>query len=166
MGCGSGKLHLGSSIAQEHQTMTGLAATVLLQAALLTPAAQPYEEAFKDHENNGKPLLVLVGADWCPACVTMKTGTIARMERNGKLRRVAFSILNTDRDGKVAGKVMRGGSIPQLIMFTKNSKGEWERQQLNGAQSEQAVESLIDEAVARQAKVEKPAETTQASVRQ
>jgi thioredoxin-like negative regulator of GroEL len=133
--------------------MTGLA-TVLLQAAILTTGAQPYEEAFKDHEANGKPLLVMVGADWCPACVTMKSGTIARMERTGKLRRVAFSILNADADRKVAGKVMKGGTIPQLIMFTKNAEGKWDRQQLTGAQSEQAVEQLIDEAVARQAKIE------------
>jgi hypothetical protein len=84
----------------------------------------------------------------------MKNGTIARMERTGKLRRVAFSILNSDRDGKVAGKVMKGGTIPQLIVFTKNAEGKWDRQQLTGAQSEQAVEQMIDEAVARQAKVE------------
>jgi thioredoxin-like negative regulator of GroEL len=133
--------------------MTGLA-TVLLQAAILTTGAQPYEEAFKDHEANGKPLLVMVGADWCPACQTMKTGTLARMERSGKLRRVAFSILNTDRDEKVAGRVMKGGTIPQLIMFTRNADGKWDRQQLTGAQSEQAVEHMIDEAVARQAKAE------------
>lgn len=143
--------------------MTGLAATVLLQAALMTTGAQPYEDAFKDHEASGKPLLVLVGADWCPACVTMKTGTLARMERTGKLKKVAFSIVNTDNDRKVAGSVMRGGTIPQLVMFTRNAEGKWDRQQLTGAQSEQAVEQLISEAVTRQAKVE--AVTKQASTR-
>ena len=144
--------------------MTGLAATVLLQAALLTTGAQPYEEAFKDHEESGKPLLVLVGADWCPACVTMKTGVLSRMERSGKLKRVAFSVLNTDRDSKLAKGVMRGGTIPQLIMFTRNADGEWNREQLTGAQSEQAVETLVAEAVTRQSK--KESVTKQASVRQ
>jgi thioredoxin-like negative regulator of GroEL len=144
--------------------MTGLAATVLLQAALMTTGAQPYEDAFKDHEATGKPLLVLVGADWCPACVTMKTGTLARMERNGKLKKVAFSVLNTDRDSKFAGTVMRGGTIPQLVMFTRNAEGKWDRQQLTGAQSEQAVEELISDAVTRQAKLETLAK--QASTRQ
>lgn len=144
--------------------MTGLAATVLLQAALLSTGAQPYEEAFKEHEQNGKPLMVLVGADWCPACVTMKTGTLARMERSGKLRRVAFSVINTDQDAKVAKSVMRGGTIPQLIMFTRNAEGKWDRQQLTGAQSEEAVEQLVTEAVARTAKAESV--TKQASVRQ
>lgn len=144
--------------------MTGLAATVLLQAALLTTGAQPYDEAFKDHEQNGKPLMVLVGADWCPACVTMKTGTLARMERSGKLRKVAFSVLNTDRDSKVAKSVMRGGSIPQLIMFTRNAEGKWDRQQLTGAQSEQAVEAMVTEAVTRTAQAESV--TKQASTQQ
>jgi thioredoxin-like negative regulator of GroEL len=134
--------------------MTGLAAAVLLQAALMTTGAQPYEDAFKEHEASGKPLLLLVGADWCPACVTMKTGTLARMERSGKLKKVAFSVLNTDNDRKIAGNVMRGGSIPQLIMFTRNAEGKWDRQQLTGAQSEQAVERMISEGVTRQAKVE------------
>lgn len=144
--------------------MTGLAAAVLLQAAMLTTGAQPYEEAFKDHEQNGKPLMVLVGADWCPACVTMKTGTLARMERSGKLRKVAFSVLNTDRDSKFAKSVMRGGTIPQLIMFTRNAEGKWDRQQLTGAQSEQAVEELVTEAVTRTAKLESV--TKQASTQQ
>lgn len=130
--------------------MTGLAATFLLQAALLSQGAMPYEEAFREHEANGKPLLILVGADWCPACVTMKNGTLARMERGGKLKNVAFSIVNTDRDNKIAGRLMRGGSIPQLIMFTKTDKG-WDRQQLTGAQSEQAVQAMIGQALERQA---------------
>ncbi len=131
--------------------MTGLAATMLLQAALLTTGAQTYEEAFKDHEANGKPLLVLVGADWCPACQTMKNGTIARMERSGALKKVAFSMINTDREDRIARSLMRGGSIPQLILFTKTDKG-WERQQLTGAQSEQTVQTLIGDAIERQAK--------------
>lgn len=143
--------------------MNGLAATVLLHAALMTTGAQPYEEAFKEHEQSGKPLLVLVGADWCPACVTMKTGTLARMERTGKLKKVAFSVLNTDHDGKIAGRVMRGGTIPQLVMFTRNAEGKWDREQLTGAQSEQAVERMISEAVTRTAKADSV--TKQASTR-
>ena len=146
--------------------MTGMAATVLLQAALLTTGAQPYEDAFKEHETTGKPLLVLVGADWCPACVTMKTGTLARMERGGKLRKVAFSVINTDRDERVAGQVMRGGTIPQLIMFTKTADGKWDRQQLTGAQSEQQVEKLISEGVARTAQVDVDTSNKQASLGQ
>ena len=55
---------------------------------------------------------------------------------------------------KVAGGVMKGGTIPQLIVFTKNAEGKWDRQQLTGAQSEQAVEQMIDDAIARQAKAE------------
>ena len=80
-----------------------------------------------------------------------------------KLKKVAFSIVNTDSDRKVAGSVMRGGTIPQLVMFTRNAEGKWDRQQLTGAQSEQAVEQLISEAVTRQAKVESV--TKQASTR-
>lgn len=135
--------------------MTGMAATVLLQAALLTTGAQPYAEAYKEHEASGKPLLVLVGADWCPACVTMKNGTLARMERGGKLKNVAFSVINTDQESKVARRLMRGGTIPQLVLFTRMPDGNWDRQQLTGSQSEQTVEKLIGDAIERQASAQK-----------
>jgi thioredoxin-like negative regulator of GroEL len=122
--------------------MTGLTGTLLLQAAMLTTGAQPYEQAYKDHEQTGKPLLVLVGADWCPACVSMKNGTLANMERGGKLRSVAFSMLNVDRQGGLARKMMKGGSVPQLVLYAKTDKG-WETRRLVGAQSEQAVQQMI-----------------------
>ena len=45
--------------------MTGLAASILLQMALLTTGAQPYQEALDSSKTDGQPLLVLVGAgDW------------------------------------------------------------------------------------------------------
>ncbi len=137
--------------------MIGLAATFVLQTALLAQGAMPYDEAFREHETNGKPLLILVGADWCPACQTMKNGTLARMERGGKLKNVAFSIVNTDRERKIATSLMRGGSIPQLVLFTKTDKG-WDRQQVIGAQSEQAVEAMIGQALELQASL--PSKTT------
>jgi thioredoxin-like negative regulator of GroEL len=143
--------------------MTGLAATVLLQAALLTTGAQSYEEAFKEHEESGKPLLVMVGADWCPACVSMKSGTLAKMERSGKLKGVAFSMLNLDRQERVARKMMNGGTVPQLILYTKTDKG-WNKQQLVGPQSEQEVQRFIGSAVEKHIKVTATSTETSSTV--
>ena len=48
--------------------MTGLAANLVFQTLIMATGAQPYAEAYKTSEETGKPLLVLVGADWCPGC--------------------------------------------------------------------------------------------------
>jgi thioredoxin-like negative regulator of GroEL len=146
----------GSSLRANHRrfvTMTGMTAAFVLQTIMLTTGAQPYAEAYRSTETTGRPLLVLVGADWCPACQTMKHGTLARMERSGKLGRVAYSIVNTDQESRVANQVMRGSSIPQLVLFTKIGKG-WQRTQLTGAQSEGEVEALIGRAIQLQAQAQ------------
>ena len=75
----------------------------------------------------------------------MKHSTIATLQRNGKLHDVAFTMVNTDSEPELARKLMRGGSIPQLIVFSNTAQG-WKRLQLTGAQSTSSVESLIEQA--------------------
>jgi thioredoxin-like negative regulator of GroEL len=127
--------------------MTGLTTNLLLQTLLLTTGAQPYEQAYKTMDVEGQPLLVLVGADWCPACQSMKSSTMARLERSGKLRGVAFTIVNSDRESSLAQRIMRGGSIPQLVLYQRTDTG-WRRTQLTGGHSESQVEAFIAPAVA------------------
>jgi len=128
--------------------MTGLTASVLLQAMLLAPAAQPYSNAYHASLDSGKPLVVLVGADWCPACVTMKQQTIPTLEANGAFEGVEFSTINLDNNRPLAKKLMRGGTIPQLILFEKTATG-WRRQQLTGLQTQATIKGMLQPAVAR-----------------
>lgn len=128
--------------------MTGLTTSLVLQTLVLVTGAQPYSEAYKSSvEGEGRPLLVLVGADWCPACQTMKTSTMVRLEQSGKLRGVAYTVINSDRQSKLAQKIMRGSSIPQLVLFERTASG-WRRSQLTGGQSEATIEAFISKAVA------------------
>lgn len=129
--------------------MTGVALGFMLQTALLAAGPQTYAEAFNRTQTNGQPLLVLVGADWCPGCRTMKGAVIPQMQRGGKLRSVNFASINTDESSVLASRLMRGGSIPQLIVFAKTEKG-WHREQITGAASEAAVEQLLRRASAAQ----------------
>ena len=39
------------------------------------PEVLPYEVAYRKARDERKPLLILVGADWCPACKTLKADT-------------------------------------------------------------------------------------------
>ena len=125
--------------------MVSLTLTMLLQAAVIAPASNDYDTAFKQTEETGRPLVVLIGADWCPGCRQMKYTTLPELEKKGGLRNVAFAHVNTDRQSELAGKLMRGSSIPQLVMFRKTDTG-WKRQQLTGAQSTSSIEAFIDRA--------------------
>lgn len=126
--------------------MTGLALTVLLQISTLGAEGLSYDQAFSAAQASGKPIVVLVGADWCPGCRTMKQSTIPGLSRQGKLANVQYATVNTDKQPALAKKLMRGDSIPQLIVYTKSGEG-WTREQVVGNQSGAQVSAMIDRAV-------------------
>lgn len=137
--------------------MTGVAFCLLLQTAVVGADALPYSDAHKAAQSNDQPLVVLVGAEWCPGCVTMKRSVIPAMLRRGKLRNVQFTMVDADDDPALARKLMRGASIPQLIVFSRSSDG-WQREQLTGPKAEAEVEALVNRAVEQQARAPKLAE--------
>ncbi len=51
-------------------------------------------------------------------------------------------MVNTDHDSGLAQQLMRGGSIPQLVMYRETATG-WKRESLVGAQDPAAIESFI-----------------------
>lgn len=117
----------------------------VMQAALMGVGEANYAEAYKQAEA-GKPLVVLIGTDWCPGCVTMKNRVIPQIEKNGTLAKVAFTQINTDQDRELATQMMRGNSIPQLVIYHKTADG-WMRQIMVGAKSVAEVERAINQAV-------------------
>jgi thioredoxin-like negative regulator of GroEL len=114
-----------------------------------------YPAAAKEAEARQQPLLVLIGADWCPGCQTMKRSVLPALARRGALSHVSYATIDTDREPQIAGRLMRGGAIPQLIVFSQQPDGEWHREQIIGTASEHDVQSLI--ARARAAQEAKPA---------
>lgn len=123
--------------------MSGLSIALILQAALLASSNETsYTQAYQTHQNTGRPLVVLVGADWCPGCREMKQSVIPALKREGGLDDVAFAMVDTDREGELAGKLMRGSSIPQLIIYHDSPTGV-KRVGVVGAQSTAAVKNLI-----------------------
>ena len=123
--------------------MIQLTLTMLLQAAAVTAAGQDYATAYQQTAESGRPLVVLIGADWCPGCRQMKYSAIPELEKTGGLRHVAFAYVNTDQQSELAGKLMQGSSIPQLIVYRKTDKG-WKRQQLTGAHSPSAIKNFLE----------------------
>jgi thioredoxin-like negative regulator of GroEL len=116
-----------------------------MQASLLSADAEPaetYAEAHKAMIETGKPMVVMVGTDWCGPCQKMKKTVLPEVRRHGLLRRVAFALVNADREQSLAGKLIGKGPVPQLIMFHKTDKG-WQKKKLVGGQSVETVESFI-----------------------
>ncbi len=126
--------------------MVHLTMNILLQAAAVTAGGQDYATAYKQTSESGRPLVVLVGADWCPGCRQMKQTAIPEVEKRGGLDAVAFAYVNTDQDSSLASKLMKGGSIPQLILYHKTETG-WKRQQLTGAHSPADIQSFIQRGI-------------------
>lgn len=128
--------------------MLGSAAVVVLQSVLLLNSPASYDRAYAQSQTSGQPLLVLVGADWCPACVTMKQDVMPRMNRGGRLSGVNYAEVDADAQPMLAERLMRGGGIPQLVVFSRDADGQWHRRQITGATSEAGVAALIDQAQA------------------
>lgn len=122
--------------------MTGTIAALVMHTVLMAPGAKPYAEALKDSQTQGKPLLVLVSAPWCPACQVMKNSVLKPMEDKGELKHIEWATVNIDNEAQLARQFMKGSSIPQLIMFEKTEKG-WRRTHFVGAQSAHKIEALV-----------------------
>ncbi|XZE36752.1 thioredoxin family protein [Pirellulaceae bacterium SH501] len=106
----------------------------------------PYEVAYKKAQEEKKPLVVLVGADWCVACKTMKNDTIAPMTKSGQLKEVVFTQVDKDAQPELASQVMQGNTLPQIVVFCEDDKG-WKRFSLTGMQTERRVKELIGKAI-------------------
>ncbi len=135
--------------------MTSLLCAAVVQSALLltgadaptSDASETYETAHQATVETGKPMVVMVGTDWCGPCQAMKKTILPRVREHGLLRKVAFAMVNADRDHDLAEKLTGGGPVPQLVMFRKTADG-WMRKKLIGSQSVEAVEEFINDGLA------------------
>ena len=135
--------------------MTTLTLAACLPFCLLSANPETYAEAHRLTSQTGKPLVVMVGTEWCGPCQQMKK-TLPQVRERGLLGRVAFATVNADDEAELARKITGGGPVPQLVMFRRTPQG-WMRRKLVGGQSLEAVEKFISEGLA-QDNAEKAAE--------
>ena len=90
-------------------------AGMLLALLMSSPSSgrEAYAEAYRRAERDGVPLIVHVGAPWCPACVKMKREQIEKFDPD----LCAVVILNYDDSPEFARQFMRGNSIPQTVIY-------------------------------------------------
>lgn len=106
----------------------------------------PYDAAYRKAQEERKPLVVLVGADWCAACKTMKSETIKNMKSSGEFKEVVYTQVDKDAQPEIASQVMQGNMLPQIVVFCESEQG-WKRFSLTGMQTGPRVKELIRKAV-------------------
>jgi thioredoxin-like negative regulator of GroEL len=124
--------------------VTSLTLATILQASIIAVGADDYAAARRETTDTGRPMVILVGADWCPACQTMKNEVVPQVKRRGLLGRVAYAVVNLDRQKDLGQQLVADGPIPQFIMYRKTRDG-WKRRRLVGGQSAESVEAFIKE---------------------
>lgn len=126
--------------------MSSLAFAAILQASIMATGAADYADARRETTETGRPMVILVGADWCPACVTMKNEIVPKAEKRGLLKKVVYTVVNLDHQKELGRQLVENGPIPQMIMYRKTDKG-WLRRKLIGQQSVENIEAFINEGV-------------------
>jgi thioredoxin-like negative regulator of GroEL len=109
-----------------------------------------YEAAYRQAQKEHKPLLIVVGAEWCAACKTLKAQTIEPMQNSGKLENVIVTVVDKDLRPDLAEKLMDGKMLPQLVVFTEGPEG-WKKFSVTGIQTEGRVKELLIKAASETA---------------
>lgn len=126
--------------------MAPLSFAVLVQVSFLTMGAETYADAYHTTVETGRPMVVLVGADWCAACRVMEHTVLPQIRERGGLGKVAFAIVNLDQERDLGDQLTNRGPIPQLLLFRKAEDG-WKLRRLVGRQTVETVTSFIEQGV-------------------
>ncbi|HOA53240.1 MAG: thioredoxin family protein [Thermogutta sp.] len=105
-----------------------------------------YSAAYRQSLETQQPFLVIVGAQWCPACRKLESEVIPKIKEMGLTKQVAFAVVDYDAETKVAQQLTRGGPIPQVLVFRRGEQG-WKSDRLVGYPSQKAVISFIQAAL-------------------
>jgi len=134
--------------------MTSLLLVAAIQLSASPTQPDQFRQACQQSIDTGRPLVVLIGANWCLGCRTMKTSILPKVAKAGGLDNVGFVYVDTDHQPRLAGQLSRAKAIPQLIRFSKTPDG-WRSQHIVGAQSVQEVAFFIRTGMTRAAAAKK-----------
>lgn len=129
--------------------MTALVLWVAMAAAVTAEEPLSYNDAYEAATKTKKPMLILVSAEWCPACRSMKQTTLPELQKSGKLSGVTFTIVDVDASPRLSSQLMRSTTIPQLIFFAPLSDG-WKRDYLIGSQAPEQIVEMVRTGLAEQ----------------
>ena len=103
-----------------------------------------YKTAFNRAQQDNKPLLVLVSAEWCPPCKMMKKTTIPQLIEANSFKDVHFATVDLDQQPVDARNLIGSRGVPQLVMYEKH-EGSWKVRFLSGYQDVAKVETFLNQ---------------------
>ena len=118
------------------------ALVIALQLCIVSWNAQEYDQAYRKSIESGKPLLVLVGADWCGACQVMKKKVLPQLQQDGILKDIYVTEIDLGEDADLVNRFSKVKTIPCLILFTKSDQ-KWERRELTGMHGQKSVKAFL-----------------------
>lgn len=116
--------------------------TLVLAVNGVSDKAPTYEEALQLAQKNNKPVMIVIGAKWCAACQVMKHETFEPMKAAGQLEEVVVTYLDKDQRPELAHQLMKGETLPQIVMFTKEND-QWRRLSVTGLQNKARIQELL-----------------------
>lgn len=102
----------------------------------------PYSQAYYSAGLAEKPMLVVIGADWCPACVDLTNNVIEPLAKSNKLKDINVVYLDFDKNPELCRQMMTGNTIPQTIMY-RLKNGKWIKRQVTGRVSGDRILNLL-----------------------
>lgn len=110
---------------------------VLVATLALSAAPVSYSKAWKQAQAQNRPLLVLVGATWCPNCQVMK-----QVMPQVDIADCLFAYVDYDAERRIAEKLLSSDTVPELVLFIKEN-GEWRQERLIGSHSVAEIEEFL-----------------------
>lgn len=101
-----------------------------------------YKTAYQRAQEDGRPLLVLVTAEWCPPCQMMKKTTIPALVESNGFSDVHFATVDLDRNPVDARNIIGTRGVPQLVLY-EQKEGRWQTRILSGYQNVSSVEAFL-----------------------
>ena len=123
--------------------MIAIALAALLGAGESGEGWQAYTPAYHEVMEAGRPLLVLVSADWCGPCQRLKASVLPDPRIRKLLEGYVCARVDVDEQPGLADKLGGDGGVPLLVLFRKTDNG-WRKQELRGYQSVEELASFID----------------------
>lgn len=116
--------------------------TSLLLAIAVCGQTESYNSAYTTAAKENKPLVVMVGAKWCPACQQMDKYVIPIARQRGLFQKVVYAHVDVDVDREDGQKLAAGGSLPQFIVYQKRPEG-WFSNKLIGYRTIEEIETFM-----------------------
>lgn len=124
--------------------MIGITLAVLLEASKIGLGWQDYATAYRLMQHTGRPMVVVVTAQWCPPCQQMKRNVFPDPRIKDLLWGYTRAIVDVDKDPSLAQKLAGSGGIPFVAVYVPDGDG-WNRRTIRGYQSVESLAGFLQE---------------------